>query len=58
MMPGQENKVMDNYQKNPAAVTSLRGTVYEEKIIKIKKEKKPAVKASKPKSKVKKVSKK
>ena len=32
-MPGQEKMVMDFYQKNPLAVVSLRGTVYEEKII-------------------------
>ena len=34
MMPGQEKMVMDFYQKNPSAVASLRGTVYEEKILK------------------------
>ncbi len=39
MMPGQEKMVMDFYQKNPSAVASLRGTVYEEKIIKLIKEK-------------------
>ncbi len=33
MMPGQEKMVMDFYQKNQSALTSLRGTVYEEKII-------------------------
>ncbi len=33
MMPGQEKMVMDFYQKNPSALASLRGTVYEEKII-------------------------
>ena len=33
MMPGQEKIVMDFYQKNPSAVASLRGTVYENKII-------------------------
>ncbi len=33
MMPGQEKMVIDFYQKNPSAVASLRGTVYEEKII-------------------------
>ena len=32
MMPGQEKMVMDFYQKNPSALASLRGTVYEEKI--------------------------
>ena len=39
MMPGQEKMVMDFYKKNPSAVASLRGTVYEEKIINLIKEK-------------------
>tara|TARA_B100000003_G_scaffold196473_1_gene199529 strand:+ start:53 stop:1474 length:1422 start_codon:yes stop_codon:yes gene_type:complete len=39
MMPGQEKMVMDFYQKNPSALSSLRGTVYEEKIISSIKEK-------------------
>merc|ERR1711991_1236305 len=34
MMPGQEKMVMEFYQKNPSALSSLRGTVYEEKNIK------------------------
>ena len=33
MMPGQEKMVMDFYKKNPSALASLKGTVYEEKII-------------------------
>ena len=33
MMPGQEKMVMEYYQKNPSALASLKGTVYEEKII-------------------------
>ena len=33
MMPGQEKMVMDFYQNNPSALASLRGNVYEEKII-------------------------
>jgi trigger factor len=42
MMPGQEKMVMEFYQKNPQALASLRGTVYEEKIIDlIKKKAKP-----------------
>ena len=42
MMPGQEKMVMEFYQKNPSALASLRGTVYEEKIIDlIKKKAKP-----------------
>ena len=39
MMPGQEKVVMDFYQKNPSALASLRGTVYEEKILNLIKEK-------------------
>ena len=39
MMPGQEKMVMDFYQKNPQAVSSLRGTVYENKILNLIKEK-------------------
>ena len=42
MMPGQEKMVMEFYQKNPQALASLRGTVYEDKIIDlIKKKAKP-----------------
>ena len=42
MMPGQEKMVMEFYQKNPSALASLKGTVYEEKIIEeIKKKAKP-----------------
>ena len=33
MMPGQEKIVKDYYEKNPAAIDSLRGQIYEEKII-------------------------
>ena len=33
MMPGQEKFLMEYYQKNPSAVASLRGNIYEEKII-------------------------
>ena len=32
-MPGQEKLVMDYYQKNPEAAASLRGNIYEQKII-------------------------
>ena len=42
MMPGQEKMVMDFYQKNPSAVASLRGTVYEEKILNLINEKRKA----------------
>ena len=33
MMPGQEKMVKEYYEKNPAAIDSLRGSIYEEKII-------------------------
>jgi len=39
MMPGQEKMVMEYYQKNPSATASLRGTIYEDKIIKLIKDK-------------------
>jgi len=45
MMPGQEKMVKDYYEKNPNAVASLRGSIYEEKIIaEIKKQAKGNVK--------------
>ena len=33
MMPGQEKMIMEYYQKNPSAADTLRGTIYENKII-------------------------
>ena len=39
MMPGQEKMVMDFYKKNQNALASLRGTVYEEKILNLIKQK-------------------
>jgi len=39
MMPGQEKMVMEYYQKNPSAAASLRGSIYEDKIIKLIKNK-------------------
>jgi trigger factor len=39
MMPGQEKMVMEFYQKNPSALSSLKGNVYEEKIINLIKSK-------------------
>ena len=38
-MPGQEKLVIDYYQKNPSASQSLKGSLYEEKIIKLIKSK-------------------
>ena len=34
MMPGQEKMLQEYYQKNPSLLANLRGTVYEEKILK------------------------
>ena len=39
IMPGQERMVREFYQKNPSALASLRGNVYEEKIINLIKSK-------------------
>jgi len=44
MMPGQEKMVMDFYQKNQSALASLRGTVYEEKILSLVKQKAKPIK--------------
>tara|TARA_B100001121_G_scaffold54810_1_gene48313 strand:+ start:829 stop:2262 length:1434 start_codon:yes stop_codon:yes gene_type:complete len=45
MMPGQEKMVKDYYEKNPSAIASLRGSIYEEKIInEIKKQAKANIK--------------
>jgi len=38
-MPGQEKMVLDYYQKNPNASQSLKGSIYEEKIINLIKSK-------------------
>jgi len=38
-MPGQEKMVMEYYQKNPSAIASLKGALYEEKIINLVKSK-------------------
>ena len=45
MMPGQEKIVKEYYEKNPSAIASLRGSIYEEKILlKIKEQAKGNVK--------------
>merc|ERR1711991_235756 len=45
MMPGQEKMVKEYYGKNPSAIASLRGSIYEEKIIsEIKKQAKSNIK--------------
>ena len=38
-MPGQQKQVLEYYQKNPSATVSLRGSIYEEKIINLIKQK-------------------
>ena len=38
-MPGQQKQVIEYYQKNPSAATTLRGSIYEEKIINLIKDK-------------------
>ena len=38
-MPGQEKMIFDYYQKNPSASQSLKGSLYEEKIIELIKSK-------------------
>ena len=38
-MPGQQKQILEYYQKNPSATLSLRGSIYEEKIINLIKEK-------------------
>ena len=38
-MPGQEKMVMEYYKKNPSASASLRGSIYEDKIISLIREK-------------------
>ena len=43
-MPGQEKQVLEYYQKNPSAAASLRGSLYEEKIINLIKEKSKKIK--------------
>ena len=38
-MPGQEKQIIEYYQKNPSASATLRGSIYEEKIINLIKDK-------------------
>ena len=38
-MPSQQKQILEYYQKNPSATTSLRGSIYEEKIINLIKQK-------------------
>ena len=43
-MPSQQNHVLEYYQKNPSAAASLRGSIYEEKIINLIKKKSKEIK--------------
>jgi len=45
-MPGQEKQILEYYQKNPSATASLRGSIYEEKIINLIKDKSKLTKKS------------
>ena len=38
-MPSQQKQILEYYQKNPTATASLRGSIYEEKIINLIKQK-------------------
>ena len=38
-MPSQQKQILEYYQKNPSATTNLRGSLYEEKIINLIKQK-------------------
>jgi len=43
-IPGQQKQVLEYYQKNPSATSSLRGSIYEEKIINLIKQKSKQIK--------------
>ena len=43
-MPGQQKQILEYYQKNPTATASLRGSIYEEKIINLIKQKSKKIK--------------
>ena len=43
-MPGQQKQILEYYQKNPSAAASLRGSIYEEKIINLIKDKSKKIK--------------
>jgi len=43
-MPNQQKQILEYFQKNPSAVASLRGTIYEEKIINSMKQKSKVLK--------------
>ena len=43
-MPSQQKQILEYYQKNPSATTNLRGSMYEEKIINLIKQKSKQIK--------------
>ena len=43
-MPDQQKQILDYYQKNSSAAASLRGSIYEEKIINLIKQKSKQIK--------------
>ncbi|SVE32036.1 uncharacterized protein METZ01_LOCUS484890 [marine metagenome] len=43
-MPGQQKQVLEYYQKNPSAAASLKGSIYEDKIITLIKQKAKKIK--------------
>ncbi len=43
-MPSQQKQILEYYQKNPSAAASLQGSIYEQKIIKLIKEKSKQIK--------------
>jgi len=43
-MPSQQKQILEYYQKNPSATASLRGSIYEDKVINLIKEKSQRIK--------------
>jgi len=43
-MPGQQKQILEYYQKNPSAAASLKGSIYEDKIISLIKQKAKKIK--------------
>ena len=41
---GQQKQILDYYQKNPSAAANLRGSIYEEKILNLIKQKSKKIK--------------
>ena len=43
-MPNQQKQILEYYQKNPSAALGLRGSIYEEKVINLIKDKSKKIK--------------